>query len=104
ARPLAPMSSIVSCMSCASRRISGAVGSATGAEGSSSTGFPIRAIRKTAMLLPPGRMVAQPAEKRLEPFDHPLVGQAHARAGGEGAVAGVDVLHPAVIHADSQAI
>jgi hypothetical protein len=48
ARPLAPMSSSVSCMSSASLRISGARGSATGAAFASSTGFPIFAILSTA--------------------------------------------------------
>src|SRR5688572_8158987 len=48
ARPLAPMSSRVSCMSAASLRISGARGSATGAALRKSTGFPIFAMRSTA--------------------------------------------------------
>src|SRR5215212_6058079 len=45
------MSSSVSCMSAASRRISGAVGSATGAAFCSSTGLPIFAMRRTAIAL-----------------------------------------------------
>src|SRR5436190_18664832 len=82
--PLAPMSSFVSCMSCASLRISAAVGSATGALGCSSTGFPIRAIRKTAMLLLRMLMVAQ-LESPREPRDaDPAPGERHDRFAFDG--------------------
>ncbi len=47
ASPLAPMSSSVSCMSAARRRISGAVGSSTGAAFCSRMGLPILAMRNT---------------------------------------------------------
>src|SRR5512145_2515912 len=45
------MSSSVSCMSAARRRISGALGSSTGAAFCSSTGLPIFAMRRTAIAL-----------------------------------------------------
>src|SRR5260221_3869590 len=78
ARPLAPMSSSVSCMSAARLRISGAVGSATGSATFSRMGFPIFAMRRTLIRVSPeqhavgrgarlvGAGVAELAQERAE--------------------------------------
>src|SRR6185503_8523820 len=92
------MSSMVSCMSAASLRISGALGSATGALGCSSTGFPIRAIRKTAMLLLLRAMVAQ-LESVGEPRDaSPAPGERHDRFALDGHAPEHGPVHGAAHH------